>query len=155
MSKLHNNSDRIKVELLELASELNAITPLLDKLFTTAPDEVEIRAMAASLHAFYTGIERIFVMVEKGTATSLPSSTRWHQELLEQMATPSANRPALIEPWLKDELADFLAFRHFFRHSYPMQLNWELLKPLFKRLNLVWKKFEAQITKFLSDQDSD
>lgn len=61
----------------------------------------------------------------------------------------------MIEPWLKEELTGYLAFRHFFRHSYPMQLNWELLKPLVKRLNLVWKKLEIQIAKFLSGQDSE
>jgi hypothetical protein len=116
---------------------------------------VEIRAVAASLHAFYTGVERIFVIVEKGTMTALPSSTRWHQELLDRMAIPSEARPAVIEPRLKEELTDYLAFRHFFRHSYPMQLNWELLKPLVKRLNLVWKKFEIQITEFLSDQETE
>ncbi len=93
-------------------------------------------------------------MVEKGTSTSLPSSTRWHQELLEQMAAPSAKRPALIEPQLKDELTDYLAFRHFFRHSYPMQLNWDLLKPLVKRFMSVWKRFEEQITNFLSNLDT-
>ena len=116
---------------------------------------MEIRAVAAPLHAFYTGVERIFVMVEKGTMTPLPRSTRWHQELLDRMATPSEARPAVIEPWLKEDLTDYLAFRHFFRHSYPMQLNWELLKPLVKRLNIVWKKFEIQMAKFLSDQDSE
>lgn len=154
LSKLHSNSDRIKVELQELASELAAISPLLDKVFSADPDEVEIRAIAASLHAFYTGIERIFVLVEKGTATSLPKSTRWHQELLERVATASENRPPVIEPSLKEELTDYLAFRHFFRHSYPMQLDWELLQPLVKRLQLVWKMFEVQITKYLIDQDS-
>lgn len=109
--------------------------------------------MPSPLRAFYTGIERVFVLVENGAATSLPKPTRWHQELLERAATASESRPPVIEPWLKDELADYLAFRHFFRHSYPMQLDWELLKPLVKRLQLVWKKFEVQVTNYLVDQD--
>lgn len=48
LSKLHSNSDRIKVELQELASELAAISPLLDKVLSAVPDEVEIRAIATT-----------------------------------------------------------------------------------------------------------
>lgn len=69
--------------------------------------------------------------MEKGTTTLLPSSKRWHQEL-----------------------TDYIVFRHFFRYSYPIQLKWELLQPLVKRLNLVWQKFETQMTKYVEDRDS-
>jgi hypothetical protein len=42
---------------------LSRIQPLLTKCRDTAPTEIELSALAATLHSFYTGVENIFKRV--------------------------------------------------------------------------------------------
>jgi hypothetical protein len=47
----------------QLRRLLAGIHPLLDKCRATVPTEIELSALAAVLHSFYTGVENIFKRV--------------------------------------------------------------------------------------------
>ncbi len=66
-SKLRRQVD---VELGLLRRSLKEFGPLIAKCAAQEPDAIERSALAAMLHAFYTGIETIFkrVAVEKNTS---------------------------------------------------------------------------------------
>ena len=150
MSALHELPDAVRTELRDLSSELEAVGPLTDKLSVVDPDEVELRAIAATLHAFYNGVERAFIIIAKHFGESPGQSHTWHRDLLSSMAAPTGSRSAVIDEPLRDRLRDYLGFRHFFRHAYPMRLKWELLRPMVHNLRRVHEDVEAKVQAFLA-----
>lgn len=45
--------------------------------------------------------------------------------------------------------ADYLGFRHFYRHSYSFFLQWEELEKLVDPLDEVWKQAKNELQIFL------
>jgi hypothetical protein len=79
----------------------------------TPPSDIELSALAAFLHSFYTGVENIFKRVATELDGQLPGGDSWHRDLLDAMTTENARRSRFISPELRDRLTDFLQFRHF------------------------------------------
>ncbi len=46
-------------------------------------------------------------------------------------------------------LKDYLAFRHFFSHSYSFNLDSDLMLPLVKKADSVYKSFLKEIKKII------
>lgn len=143
-------AEKLKVELEDLQTEVNAISPLLAKVQTIKPDPIEIRAIAATLHAFYNGAERMYLLIAKEVDRKVPQSTRWRRELLEQMHVATDARPAVVDDFLFGHMIDYLGFRHFFRHSYPMELNWEIMQPLATNLQKCHQLFRESMEHFFA-----
>ncbi len=57
--------NRVNEELEQLDAELSGVKPLFVKLANRDPDEIEMRAAALSVHAFYNGIENVFLLIAK------------------------------------------------------------------------------------------
>lgn len=153
--ELLNESDKlirqVELELAEMYDELAAVEPLLRGLNQREPDLVELRAVAATLHAFYNGVERIFMMLHKNLDGDELTGHRWHRELLERMAVASQNRNAVIDQELTDTLLNYLGFRHRFRHSYPGALHWNQMAGLVTELEATHNAFRESIDSFLSE----
>ena len=145
--------DAVEGELRDLIAELDSVQPLLDKVFATEPDAIELRAIAATLHAYYNGVERVFVLIAKNFSELPVESHTWHRDLLKLMSTSTDRRPQVISHELCDELSQLLGFRHFFRHAYPMRLKWDLLRPLVKHLEVSRRAFKREIYAFLTTLD--
>lgn len=154
MSESPDFQSAIVAELENLQKELQAVEPLLKKLRIEEPDQIEIRAVATTLHAFYTGVERVFVHIAKHVDGDLPSGSSWHQELLRRMASSSSLRPAVIDEELAQVLTEYLGFRHFHRHAYPMSLKWKRIQPLVQSLEQANREFESAVRRFLSSLSS-
>lgn len=154
MSESHDLQSAILAELENLRKELDAVEPLLKKLQIQDPDQIEIRAVATTLHAFYTGVERIFVQIAKHVDEDLPGGSSWHQELLRRMASPSSLRPAVIDDALSKRLTEYLGFRHFYRHAYPLTLKWKRIQPLVQGLEQTYREIESTVRRFLSSHFS-
>ena len=116
--------NRVNEELEQLDAELSGVKPLFGKLANRDPDEIEMRAAALSVHAFYNGIENVFTLIAKHYDQQVPSGLRWHRQLLDRMSERIDRRPAIIEKSEYDILAEYLSFRHLVRHSYPGSLSW-------------------------------
>ncbi|NWG20533.1 MAG: hypothetical protein HXY39_09405 [Chloroflexi bacterium] len=113
----------IKVELAQLDLLLATYADLIDRVQQQSPDVVELAALATVLHSYYNGAESIFLAVARHLDLQLPEGTRWHRELLAQVARPTTTRPALLSSSLETRLTVYLAFRHYFRHSYAFTLD--------------------------------
>lgn len=153
MSELPELRDAVDGELKELVAELDSVQPLLAKVFAAEPDAIELRAIAATLHAYYNGVERVFVLIAKHFSELPAESHTWHRDLLKQMSTSTDHRPRVISNELRDELSQLLGFRHFFRHAYPMRLKWDLIRPLVKHLELSRRAFKREVYAFLATLD--
>src|SRR5437763_14273966 len=102
----------------QLQRLLSGIHDLLIKCRDTAPTEIELSALAATLHSFYTGVESVFKRVT-AELDGLPiEGEAWHRELVLRMKDATPNRPAALSAQLHDQLLGYLRSRHVFRHAH-------------------------------------
>lgn len=154
MSKWLELQRSVTVELSNLRSELECVQPLLDKLRLQEPDAIEIRAAAATLHAFYGGVERILVLVAKSYGEPAGAASNWHRDLLAHMSGPGIDRRAMLSAQLREQLSEYLGFRHLFRHAYPMTLRWSRLRPLVEKLTTTVEQFSREVETFLNAEQA-
>ncbi len=133
----------------QLQRLLSGIQGLLTKCRDTAPTEIELSALAATLHSFYTGVENIFKRVAVELDGEPVRGDAWHRELLLRMKTPTARHPALLSEELHDTLNEYLRFRHVFRNAYSFDLDWRKMSPLVLRLEESFQKLENALDNFL------
>jgi hypothetical protein len=133
----------------QLQRLLSGIHALLAKCSDTAPTEIELSALAATLHSFYTGVENIFKRVAMELDGEPVRGDAWHRELLLRMKTPTARHPALLSEELHDTLNEYLRFRHVFRNAYSFDLDWRKMSPLVLRLEETFQKLENALDNFL------
>ncbi len=113
------------------------------------PEAWERSALAALLHGFYNGVENAFKMLAASRG-GVPSSPDWHSVLLQSMAAPAGSNRPVIERDLAFALEEYMRFRHFFRHAYVFDLNWEKMKPLTEELEGVFARFAAAVRAYLA-----
>ena len=133
----------------QLQRLLSGIHGLLTKCRDTAPTEIELSALAATLHSFYTGVENIFKRVAVELDGEPVRGDAWHRELLMRMKTATARRPALLSEELHDTLNEYLRFRHVFRTAYSFDLDWQKMSPLVLRLEETFQKLGKALDGFL------
>ena len=140
---------QVVVEQEQLDRLIEVHRPLLLRCATSTPDDIELSALAAMLHSFYTGIENLFKRIEVETDATLPRGEFWHRELLDAMRRPSTVRPAVISAPLRDRLREYLEFRHVFRQAYSFQLRWDKMSPLVLDCEQTLQRLEAELEVFL------
>lgn len=141
-------SEKIEFELEEIGTLLELYRDELSGL-NMKPNLMEITAFAGILHSFYNGIEKIFLFIAQNIDKHVPDDSKWHRTLLMQMIAGNDSRYPVLSMEMKDRLLDYLAFRHFYRHSYSFHLEWEEMEDLIKSIDEAWLRFQAEITTFL------
>lgn len=141
---------RVRFELNQLDQLLAVYEPLLQRVRHQPPDLVELTALASILHSFYNGLENIFTTIARYLDQHVPTGDRWHQELLQSMTRATAAREAVLSPTVADTLVQYLAFRHFFRHSYSFFLDWDKLRPLALNVQHTWQITRTELESFLN-----
>lgn len=68
-----------------------------------------------------------------------------HQELLHQMTSENGIRDEVISETLYLKLREYATFRHFYRHAYSFQLNWDKMKPLIDNIYKVWNEVKDSL----------
>jgi len=140
--------DQIGVEEAQLQHLLELHRPLLEKCRSEEPGPIELSALAALLHSFYTGIENLFGRVAIELDGGVEHGEAWHRRLLQQMAEGNEARPPFISPSVMEQLQPYLQFRHFFRHSYSFQLRWDKLAPLVLQYEETFTAFRDALEAF-------
>ena len=139
---------RIDTELSELKLVVDRTLQAWDKA-AKQDDDFYLDSVALNLHAFYSGLERIFEKLASTIDRTVPSAANWHQELLTQMQTeiPSV-RPAVISSLLKESLEEYRGFRHVVRNVYAYHLKPEKLKILVGNLEETFRLASEELTVF-------
>lgn len=146
--------EEIQLELAQLRRQLEILAALREKVTETAPDGVEIMALAAFLHAFYNGVENIFKRVSLNIGGDPPRTGSWHTQLLDRMTCPTSARAAVISEGMRDALQGYLDFRHMFRHSYSFELQWSKMAPLVLEVESTLQRLEEELGQFLQAIES-
>lgn len=140
---------QVATELEQLRHLLDTHRALLTRSSDADPSAVELMALAALLHSFYNGIENILKRVAIEIEGSIPSGEFWHRDLLDAATKPSGSRPAVISKELGERLGEYLDFRHFFRHAYTFNLQWDRMRALVLDCKPTFQQFEAELQSFL------
>ncbi len=140
---------RLEIEMIERL--FAAYQPLFELVATETPSLVESTASASVLHSFYNGLEKVFQIINKRVDAQPLAADRWHQALLEQMMAATPERPALLSSETGVMLKDYVAFRHFYRHSYSMLIEWKLVSTLVIPLPSVWSQVRAELEAFINE----
>lgn len=133
-----------------IEKDLKDISQLQKEKDELGMEETHPRILGSILHDFYTGIERIFRKIAEECDGGVPKGENWHKELLGNMTLELEGiRPAIITDELREELEEYLGFRHVFRNIYGFQLEPERLKRLLQRFDEVFSRFKNSLTKFI------
>ena len=124
---------------------------IFEKIELQVPDLFDMTILGRVLHSFYNGLENIFEIIAKNIDRSVPNGNKSHQELLHQMANKNEIRNEIINEDLYLKLREYATFRHFYRHAYSFQLNWEKMKPLVENVQIVWNEVKLCLKKFIED----
>ncbi len=146
---------QIAVERELLHQLLETHRSLLVKCSTQAPNPIELSALAAMLHAFYTGIENTFKRIAIEVDGGFARNENWHQTLLRNMASPGPARPVVVSESLRQSLKEYLDFRHVFRQGYTFQLRWDKMAPLVRNCEEVLQRLELELDAFIISMHSE
>lgn len=142
---------QINVEREQLRRLIEIHSRLIANCASQPPNEIELSALAALLHSFYTGIENIFKRVVIELDGEAPRGEAWHRQLLDAVANPTTVRGALISESLRDTLSEYLAFRHVFRQAYSFDLRWEKMSTLVLNCEPTFRRLETELEVFLQE----
>jgi hypothetical protein len=148
-----NNALEAKIlfEISQINKLLDDSKPLLDLCKIKKPDFIEISAAALLLHSFYNGIENILILIFKSFSEKLPTGNKWHMELLGKSFISNGERIPIFNKELEETLEEYLKFRHFIRHAYGFQLEWERMEGLIKGLKDFWRNVKENIDNFIKN----
>ncbi len=118
----------------------------LDRVLSyTQKNEDNLAAMATYLHNFYNCIENIMKKAILEFGRTVPKSDSWHKDLVDV-----AELVGVISDNTKRQLKDYLAFRHFFIHSYSFMLEEQRLTQLAQNARSLWNEFYHELNSAFS-----
>ena len=142
--------EKIKLEISKIDSLVDKSSVLLDKSKVQEPDFIELNAIGAILHSYYSGIESIFNLIYKASYGKTLSGNMWHSDLFTDMFSKTDKHEPVLPQELFSPLKEYLGFRHVFRHAYGYELDWNRLKPLFSGLIENWNSVKKDLFNFIS-----
>ena len=142
---------KIEHEISRIEKLLSDVEPLLKLCKLKQPDIIEISAAAQVLHSFYNGIEGVLILFFKYLNEKLPNDTKWHKTLFEMAFGNNSQNIRIFDDEVKKDLEKCLLYRHFIRHSYSSELDWEQMKPMVNGLDEIWNKIKRYFNKLLKN----
>ena len=143
--------EKIEHEIFRMNKLFDSGKPLLDLCKIKEPDFVELSAAGSFLQSFYNGSESIILLIFKSIKENIPNDLHWHKKLFEKTFETNGKRTAIFKNEYKEQFAEYLSFRHYFRHSYGYEIDWGRLKPLINDVEKLWETLEEDINKFVKN----
>ena len=141
MGRLNVSHESVKIkiiyELNQIKEEVGIVKSIIKIERKRNLDDIEIRAIAGSIHSIYNGIEKILLFAI-GEFSSEGNS--WHSNLLKKCVESK-----IISENLEMNLRELMSFRHFYRHAYGFMLDNELLKPLYGSIIEIIDELKVQL----------
>lgn len=147
---------RIAAERVKVERVIGSITELLEEIEVAVPRHRKFfeELTAKKLVEVYSGFERIFERIAREVDMQTPRGSRWHNDLLEQMAERRPERPPVISEKTLLKLKGLLDFRHKINNIYSDELIYENVgehaNPIRTLFATVSKELDAFVT-FLAE----
>jgi len=143
--------EKIKHEILRINQLFERGKPLLDLCKIKEPDFIEASAAGSFLQSFYNGNESIILLIFKALNENIPNDLQWHKKIFEITFENNEKRTAIFRNEYKEHFAEYLSFRHYFRHSYGYEIDWGRLKPLINGVEKLWLNIKEDINNFIEN----
>jgi len=141
----------IKSDLEDIETIIEEINALVEDVRSSKqnPSQRDKAALGSFLHSFYNGIENILKRISREVDGTLPKGEGSHRALLKRMKRElPKGRPSVLETDTVEKLKPYLGFRHFFRHSYAFEIDWNKLKPLAEEVETVSSELKRDLEQF-------
>ena len=142
---------KIEHEVSRIDKSLYSVKPLLILCKTKNPDIIEMTAAAQVLHSFYNGVESVIILFFKYMDEKIPNDFKWHKTLFEMAFGINSKNIKIIRDDIKKKLEKYLLFRHFIRHSYSSELDWNEMSPLIMEIEDIWKIIRTDFKIFMKN----
>ena len=141
--RINDEFDKIEGTLERIHRGLDNI----DVLPVQAREFIE-NTIATDLADIYSGIERIFERIAREVDTLMPTGSRWHKNLLAQMAEKRPERRPVISENTRRELEELLEFRHVVNNIYGRELKYEKTIPHAKSIGELFERVSEDMNRF-------
>lgn len=143
----------IESDLDDLNAVQTEVQATASQISSTGSSSRDKAALGAFLHSFYNGVENVLKRLAQEMDGGVPVGEGWHRALLRRMETPVEGvRPAVLDPNTVERLEPYLGFRHFFRHAYTFEIDWDKLRPLITDIEETLTSFHRDIDRFFDEQ---
>ena len=106
------------------------------------------KTIASDLVEIYSGIERIFERIAREVDKHIPSGSKWHRNLLAQMAEHRGKRKPIISKITERRLNRLLKFRHRMNNIYRYELIYEKAEKHAKRVSKLYDNLSKELDAF-------
>lgn len=145
IQRISDERNKIEETIVKIAERLEKIR--------TAPveyrEEIET-TIAKNLVDCYRGIENIFRRIALDVDLRMPDGSRWHKELLVQMAAPQDERQPVISQETFELLQELLEFRHVFNNIYGEELVYERTERNAKQISELFNILSEELDTFVA-----
>lgn len=145
IQRISDERNKIEETIVKIAERLEKIR--------TAPveyrEEIET-TIAKNLVDCYRGIENIFRRIALDVDLRMPDGSRWHKELLVQMAAPQDERQPVISQETFELLQELLEFRHVFNNIYGEELVYERTERNAKQISKLFNILSEELEIFIA-----
>ncbi len=147
---------RISDERIKIERTVRGIAHALQDIDVVAENHRKYveKMIASDLAEIYRGIENIFERIAREVDMQMPSGSKWHRDLLDQMAERREKRPPVISQKTTRRLKRLLKFRHRVNHIYRYELIYEKAEKHAKRVGKLFDNVTEELdafTAFLSE----
>ncbi len=121
----------LKAEVEDLYGQIDQIYARIEERHSEFGNRTEsLDSMGYQLHNLYCAFEQVFEIIAQFFENNI-AGERYHTDLLRRMRlTIEGIRPACISEEAFTLLDELRRFRHFFRHAYLSELDFEKLAHL-------------------------
>lgn len=145
---------RIRQELVDLRPCVNRAQALMTKAADRG-DLDYLDGVALTLHAFYTGVERVLEAIAREVDGAVPGGPEWHRDLLLQMSGGIEGvRPAVLSEETRRCLDAYCGFRQVVRNMYSYNLDPERVRRLAMELPACYDDVAAAMDRFTAFLDA-
>jgi len=139
----------LESELAVLAQLADTIEKILAAERTPEGEWLRVRALAFELERLYTGCESLLVRALEEVDGSEPTGAHHHRETLTAAAVAiDGVRPAILRPQTRDQLDALRRFRHFARHDYGTEPNFDRVDEVARDALVAVRAFDADVRAF-------
>ncbi|MBC6422836.1 MAG: hypothetical protein GDA43_17860 [Hormoscilla sp. SP5CHS1] len=148
-----------KNALTILQTDIQGQMDLIDKIFAKleeraiglTPDEPAImESVAYQIHNLYNAVEDLLKIVAAHFENQITDTARWHSVLLQRMTQDIPGiRPRLLSESSYLNLNNLRGFRHFFRHAYGVNIDYEQLAMNLDKARLLDPSLTQDVENFL------
>lgn len=141
----------IRRDLEAIAGAQQLVTEELGRVGPEGPSVPQLAFSAFHIERIYSTREAALARVARMLDRRIPAGVTWHIELLRQITMPVPEvRPAVLGTATAEGLEDLLRFRHFVRHAYRVDLDWQRLQPLVAGLAVTLDRVRNDLQRFAS-----